>query len=104
MLRHRETSDIPQGEFEEYVHLVDQTIENPDEVWELQDEGDNPILTLISQHEENLHYVVICTFEATESQESWRVIYSFPTREASLVQRYRRGMLRESMAGRSFLH
>jgi hypothetical protein len=105
MLRHREPDDIPQKEFEEYVHLVDQTIENPDEVWELQDEGDNPILTLISQHEENLHYVVICTFESNEGQESWRVIYSFPTRDPALVQRYRRGMLREGVAGKgSFLH
>lgn len=105
MLRHRDPTDVPKEEFEEYVHLVDQTIENPDEVWELQDEGDNPILTLISQHEESLHYVVICTFDATQTQESWRVIYSFPTRDPALVQRYRRGMLREGVAGKgSFLH
>jgi len=105
MLRHRDATDIPQKEFEEYVHLVDQTIENPDEVWELQDEGDNPILTLIGQHDENLHYVVICTIDQNQGQESWRVIYSFPTRDVSLVQRYRRGVLREGVAGKgSFLH
>lgn len=105
MLRHRDSKDISPDEFEEYVHLVDQTIENPDEVWELQDEGENPILTLITQHEENLHYVVICTFDASGGQESWRVIYSFPTRDPSLVQRYRRGVLREGVAGKgSFLH
>ena len=105
MLRHRDPTDVPQSEFEEHIHLVDQTIENPDEVWELQDEGDNPILTLISQHEENLHYVVICTFDNSEGQESWRVIYSFPTRDPALVQRYRRGQLREGGAGKgNFLH
>lgn len=105
MLRHRDPSDIPHKEFEEYLHLVDQTIENPDEVWELQDEGDNPLLTLISQHEENLHYVVICTFDSSQGQESWRVIYSFPTRDPALVQRYRRGQLREGGTGKgNFLH
>ncbi len=105
MLRHRDPTDVPQAEFEEHLHLVDQTIENPDEVWELQDEGDNPILTLISQQEENLHYVVICTFDNSQGQESWRVIYSFPTKDPALVQRYRRGQLREGGAGKgNFLH
>jgi hypothetical protein len=105
MLRHRAHDDVPQAEFEEFVHLVDQTIENPDEVWELQDEGDNPLLTLISQHEESLHYVVICTFDASQGQESWRVIYSFPSRDPALVQRYRRGQLREGGTGKgNFLH
>lgn len=106
MLRHRSAEDVPSSEFEDFVHLVDQTIENPDEVWELQDEGDNPLLTLISQHEEHLYYVVICAIDASqEQQENWRVIYSFPTRDQSLVQRYRRGQLREGGAGKgSFLH
>jgi hypothetical protein len=105
MLRHRNATDIPAKDFEDFVHLVDQTIENPDEVWELQDEGDNPQLTLITQHEENLHYVVICTFDSSQGQESWRVIYSFPSRDPALVQRYRRGLLREGTAGKgSFLH
>jgi len=105
MLRHRDPTDVPHKEFEEHVHLVDQTIESPDEVWELQDEGDNPILTLISQQEEALHYVVICTFDASQGQESWRVIYSFPSRDPALVQRYRRGQLREGGAGKgNFLH
>lgn len=105
MLRHRSKGDIPADEFDEYTHCVDQTIENPDEVWELQDEGDNPLLTLISQPEENLHYVVICTYDASQGQDSWRVIYSFPTRDPMLVQRYRRGVLREGGAGKAaFLH
>lgn len=108
MLRYRGANDIPKAEFDEYAHLLEQTIENPDEVWELQDAGDaNTLLTLISQQEENLHYVVICTYDQKqENQESWRVIYSFPTNDPSLVQRYRRGVLREGSDGNtaSFLH
>jgi hypothetical protein len=108
MLRHRGPKDIPKAEFDDYAHLMEQTIENPDEVWELQDAGDaNTLLTLISQQEENLHYVVICTYDQKqENQESWRVIYNFPTNDPSLVQRYRRGVLREGGDGASasFLH
>lgn len=98
MLRHRKSDDLPLSSFDEYAHYLEQTIENPDEIWELQDEKESPILTLISQPEEGLSYVVICTFEAGtpgEAQQSWRVIFNFPTNDPSLVQRYRRGALRE---------
>lgn len=108
MLRHRSPKDIPKAEFDDYAHHLEQTIENPDEVWELQDAGDaNTLLTLIAQPEENLHYVVICTYDQKqENQESWRVIYNFPTNDPALVQRYRRGVLREGTDGASasFLH
>lgn len=107
MLRFRKKTDIPKEEFEEHTHLIEQTIENPDEVWELQDDKDNTILTLITQQEESLAYVVICTMEISPEtgQESWRVIYSFPTNDPALVQHYRRGQLREGGDGRAnFLH
>lgn len=107
MLRHRRKGDIPKDEFEEHAHLLEQVIENPDEVWELQDDHDHTLLTLISQQEEKLAYVVICTAEqqAEGQQESWRVIYSFPTNDPALVQHYRRGQLREGGDARaSFLH
>lgn len=107
MLRYRSKTDIPPGDFDDYTHLLEETIENPDEVWELQDEKNNTLLTLINQQDEQLHYVVICTQDqgSGEGQESWRVIYSFPTNDPALVQRYRRGALREGAAGTaSFLH
>lgn len=106
MLRHRQATDIPKKEFEEHAHLLDQTIENPDEVWELQDEGENTLLTLISQHGDNLHYIVICTFDQNaDNQESWRVIYSFPSNDPAMVHRYRRGVIREGAdAKAAFLH
>ncbi len=109
MLRHRQKDDVPASEFDDYSHLLEQTIEAPDEVWELQDEKESPILTLISQPEESLYYVVICTFEpgaiGEGAQESWRVIFNFPTKDQSLVQRYRRGVIREGNDGTTkFLH
>lgn len=106
MLRHRSPTDIPQKEFEEYSHLLESTIENPDEVWELQDEKANTLLTLIAQEGDSLYYIVICTYDPSAgSHESWRVIYSFPTNDPSMVQRYRRGAMREGPdKSASFLH
>jgi hypothetical protein len=106
MMRYRSPTDIPKKDFEEHAHLLDQTIENPEEVWELQDEGENTLLTMISQHGEGLHYIVICTFDqGVENQESWRVVYNFPTNDPALVQRYRRGQMREGGdAKAAFLH
>lgn len=100
MLRHRSKGDIPPTDFEEHAHLLEHTLENPEEVWELQDEKNNTILTLIAQPEEDLYYVVICNFEeSAEGRENWRVLYHFPTRDSSLAQHYRRGMLREGAGG-----
>jgi len=106
MMRHRNPQDIPKKDFDEHAHLLDQTIESPDEVWELQDAGDNTQLTLLSQHAEHLHYIVICAADQNaENQESWRVIYSFPTNDPAMVQRYRRGVIREGAEGKAaFLH
>jgi hypothetical protein len=104
MMRYRQPGDIKKEEFDEYTHLLDQTIENPDEVWELQDEGDNTLLTLIAQAEENLTYIVICTYDRKEEgHESWKVVYSFPTNDPAMVQHYRRGVMREGAEAKAGL-
>jgi hypothetical protein len=96
MLRWRSKTDIDPKDFEEYSHLMDSGIENPDEVWELQDPQGSTLLTMISQHDEGIYYVVICrNDQKLENQESWNVIYSFPTNDSKLVQHYRRGNLRQ---------
>ena len=106
MMRHRQPTDIKKEEFEEYAHLLDQTIENPDEVWELQDEGENTLLTLIAQADENVTYIVICNYDQNvEGHESWKVVYSFPTNDPAMVQHYRRGVMREGAEAKaSLLH
>lgn len=102
MLRNRRKGDIRPHEFEEHSYLLDETIENPDEAWEMEagEEGDDSILTLITQHDERLHYIVICGLDDNSDPTSpaWRVLYHFPTGDAGLVQRYRRGLPREGAA------
>ena len=96
MLKNRSRSDIKPGEFEEHSYLLDETIENPDEAWEMDTESDS-LLTLITQHDDRLHYVVICALDKTdETQATWRVLYHFPTGDPGLVERYRRGLPRDA--------
>lgn len=102
MLRNRRKNDIGPNEFDEHSYLLDETIENPDEAWEMEagEEGDDSILTLITQHDDRLHYIVICGVDDRSDPEApaWRVLYHFPTGDAGLVQRYRRGLPRDSAA------
>lgn len=100
MLKNRSRSDIKPADFEEHSYLLEETIENPDEAWEMdaQDHKD-ALLTLITEHGEKLHYVVICALDkGDESQATWRVLYHFPTGDSGLVQRYRRGSQRDASA------
>jgi hypothetical protein len=96
MLRHRGKEDIPANEFDDYAHLLEETIESPEEIWELTDDKHNMILTLISKPNDEVNYVVICSYdENAEGRDAWKVLYHFPTNDPQLVQRYRRGHLRE---------
>lgn len=106
MLKNRSRSDIKPRDFDEHSFLLDETIENPDEAWEMDAVNENDaLLTLISQHDESLHYIVICARERGEAADSaWRVLYHFPTGDPGLVQRYRRGLPREGAASLSIVH
>jgi hypothetical protein len=96
MLRWRSKDDISVDEFDDYAHLLDESIESPNEVWELQDAQGATLLSMITQHDDGVTYIVICrNDQKSEAQESWQVLYSFPTKDAKLVERYRRGNLRE---------
>jgi hypothetical protein len=106
MLKNRIKSDIKPDEFEEHSFLLEETIENPDEAWEM-DSGDerDSLLMLITQHDEKLHYIVICARDQNkENQATWRVLYHFPTGDPGLVQRYRRGNQREGIGNYSIVH
>ncbi len=96
MLRNRRQEDIDTHKFDEHSYLLDETIENPDEAWEMEvgEKGDDSILTLITQHDDRLHYIVICGVDDHSDTDTpaWRVLYHFPTGDAGLVQHYRRGM------------
>jgi hypothetical protein len=93
MIKLRSTKDIQEEEFKQFEALREGTIEEPDEIWRTNDLGGNILVTFIRDYsdeaEEELKYVVV-TIEDTASS-SHALLFSFPTQDKSLVERYRHG-------------
>jgi hypothetical protein len=90
----RRTDDIPQGDFVLYEGCVDETLETPDEVWSLKPPENNPyqvyhFLRFYADESPGIWYVVIA--RETEDAGQIEILDAFPTRDSSLVERYRKG-------------
>lgn len=92
MLTLRQDSDISHDEFQSYAELRETAIEEPDEIWRNTDLNGNVLVNFIkdfSMSNEPLYYVVV-TLEDSDSS-SHALLFSFPTDDESLVDRYRHG-------------
>ncbi len=93
MLKVRSDSDIPQIEFKNYADLRESTIEDPDEIWRKSDLNGHQMVVFIKEFPDHatsdLTYVV-ATIE-DEGQAVHTLLFSFPTNDATLVDRYRMG-------------
>jgi hypothetical protein len=95
MIKVRSEKDIPMEKFRDFAGLREQTIENPDEIWRNSDFQGNRLVTFIkefSDHEgyPDLHYVVV-TQEDGQASTVHSLLFSFPTIDDSLLERYRNG-------------
>ena len=95
MLIVRSSTDLEEGLFQNYAELREETIEEADEIWRSTAMGGYTLVTFIkdfSRAEEGaeaLYYLAI-TLE-DEGTNSHALLFSFPTRDESLVDRYRHG-------------
>ena len=93
MLKVRGEKDIPTEKFQEFSNLRESTIDNPDEIWRKIDSEGHILVNFIKefpdQGVEDLHYLVV-TEEDPDSQVN-SLLFSFPTNDTSLVDRYRQG-------------
>jgi len=93
MLTLRSEKDIPEEKFKEYENFREETIEEADEIWRTNDLSGNILVSFIKEFpdsdSESLHYIVV-TIEDTPSS-SHALLFSFPTSDLSLVDRYRHG-------------
>lgn len=93
MLKVRGDKDIPTDKFKDFVECRESTIDSPDEIWRKVDSTGHILVTFIKEFTdmgvEDLHYIVI-TEEDTEAQVN-SLLFSFPTNDTSLVDRYRQG-------------
>lgn len=93
MLTLRSEKDLKEEEFKKYEQLREATIEEADEIWRSVDLAGNILVTFIKdfpdESQTDLHYIVV-TIEDTPSS-SHALLFSFPTVDANLIDRYRHG-------------
>lgn len=95
MLKVRSEKDIPMEDFRKFAELREQAIEAPDEIWRNSDFQGNRLVTFIKDfadfegHSE-LHYIVV-TQEDGQASTVHSLLFSFPTIDDALLDRYRNG-------------
>jgi hypothetical protein len=90
----RRPDDIPLSDYAIYEQCVDETLEVPDEVWSIKSQASNPyqVFHFMRHYPEEtpgVWYVVIA--RETEDAGQIEILDAFPTRDSSLVDRYRKG-------------
>lgn len=93
MMKLRTESDIPIERFAEFAELRDHSIQEADEIWRSNDSLGNTLVTFIKDFSEENRakvYYVVVTIEDAQSN-SHTLLFSFPTSDETLVQRYRHG-------------
>ncbi|MGE5086980.1 MAG: PBECR2 nuclease fold domain-containing protein [Bacillota bacterium] len=93
MVKVRSEKDIPTDKFQEYADLREETIESADEIWRKTDLEGHVLVSFIKEfpdHEtKDLTYIAITQEEEDSNVHS--LLFSFPTTDDALVDRYRQG-------------
>ncbi|WP_295900280.1 PBECR2 nuclease fold domain-containing protein [uncultured Bdellovibrio sp.] len=94
MLKVRGEKDIPQDKFQDFAPLREDTIENADEIWRKNDLDGNVLVSFIKEfpdHETTKDLVYIAVTQEDEESNVHSLLFSFPTTDRTLVDRYRQG-------------
>jgi len=97
----RSAKDIAEEDFSKFLHLRQEAIEEADEIWRHLDLQGNTLVHFIkamSVDDKDLHYVVVTIQDVLSG--SHFILFSFPTKDEQLVERYRQG---ESLNGESYV-
>lgn len=93
MLKVRSERDIASDRFKDFEECRQSTIDSPDEIWRKVDSSGHVLVAFIKEFPdmgvEDLHYIVM-TEEDTDAQVN-SLLFSFPTNDVNLVDRYRQG-------------
>lgn len=95
MLIVRTTTDIDESLFQNYSELREETIEEADEIWRNTTMGGYTLVTFLKDFSraeegaEHMYYLAV-TLE-DEGTNSHALLFSFPTNDENLVDRYRHG-------------
>jgi len=93
MLKLRSEKDIPEEQFPEYFAYREESLEEADEIWRSSDSMSNTLVTFIKEvHNDDgddFFYIVVTVEDSVSNSHA--LLFSFPSRDRSLVDRYRHG-------------
>jgi len=91
MLLLRSEKDISENDFHDYSDCREETLEDADEIWRSGDSQGNVLVSFIKEFSEDdeFYYIVVTAEDAPSGSHA--LLFSFPTRDKGLVDRYRRG-------------
>lgn len=93
MMKLRGERDIPEEDFPEFFEMREATLEDADEIWRSRDSMGNVLVSFIKEFDDSddapVHYIVITVEDAVSNSHA--LLFSFPSSDASLVERYRHG-------------
>lgn len=91
MLLLRSDKDIPEDEFHDYAECRETTLEDADEIWRSSDSLGNVLVSFIKEFgdEDEFTYIVVTVEDAPSGSHA--LLFSFPTHDKGLVDRYRHG-------------
>lgn len=95
MLKLRINKDIAENRFQEFVDFREPTIQEPDEIWRTTDLQGHTLVSFVKEFEDvegpesEIFYIVVTIEDSTTNSHS--LLFSFPTLDKNLVDRYRHG-------------
>ena len=93
MVKVRSEKDIPAEQFQNYAELREETIESADEIWRKTDLDGHVLVSFVKEfpdHEtKDLTYIAVT--QEDEESNVHSLLFSFPTTDEALVDRYRQG-------------
>lgn len=93
MLKLRNEKDISLEKFKNFLETREDTIETPDEIWRQTDHNGNVFVYFIKEYHEtefgDLYYIAVTLEE--KNSDVHTLLFSFPTNDENLVDRYRLG-------------
>ncbi|WP_413293240.1 PBECR2 nuclease fold domain-containing protein [Bdellovibrio sp. HCB185ZH] len=93
MMKVRTDKDISQDKFQEYADLREETIESADEIWRKTDTEGHVLVSFIKEFpdHETKDLVYVAVTQEDEETNVHSLLFSFPTNDEALVDRYRQG-------------
>jgi hypothetical protein len=88
----RNENDVKTEDFQNFAEQREETINSPDEIWRKVDSEGHTLVTFIRDISEfkTDHYYIVVT-EEDPNTEVHSLLFSFPTNDSTLVDRYRQG-------------